>query len=164
MCAPAATVATLVQGRPRAADGACRADRATGASTGALASPPRAGARCWALTPRHLSFSSVATERLRSHQALVVRLDAPGGVHALVGNAGPGRLEFCLGHGPSLRLGGPDHGVGLPMALRCTLVRTSRRRRHGITGPPIASRAGVLPLLAGESPRQGSRDTGRGRT
>jgi hypothetical protein len=41
------------------------------------------------------------------------------------------------------------------MALRCTLVRTSRRRRHGVTGPSIASQAGVLPLLAGESPRHG---------
>jgi len=39
------------------------------------------GPRSWALTPRHLSFSSVVAERLRSHQALV-------------GNAGPGLLEF----------------------------------------------------------------------
>src|SRR3954454_3760116 len=44
MCAPAATVPTLVQGRLRAADGACRTDGAPGATTDALASPPRAGA------------------------------------------------------------------------------------------------------------------------
>jgi hypothetical protein len=46
------------------------------------------------------------------------------------------------------------------MALRCTLVRTSRRRRHGVMRPSIASQAGVLPLLAGESPRHGEEGYG----
>src|SRR4051812_11456405 len=142
MCAPVATVPTLVQGRLRAADGACRTDGATGASTGALASPPRAGAallgpdaaasvvqfgggRAPPVTPRPRR-----QRRSRSPRVLT-------------------RSRFL----PPARWAGTRRRSthGSPMHARGD-VATPPARGHASS---IASEAGVLPLLAGESPRHG---------